>query len=493
MSDLVNFAEHPITVLLVDDQPIIGEAVQKMLAAEKDVTFHYCRDPTQAIKWANLLAPTVILQDLVMPEIEGLTLVRYFRTNSATREVPLIVLSTKEEPEIKAEAFALGANDYLVKLPARLELLARIRYHSRAYINFLERNEAYQALLESRRQLEVRNRFIRETFGRYVSDEVVESILETPGGLKIGGEKRLVTILMSDLRGFTITSGRLPAETVVKILNAYLEKMTDIILHHQGTIVEFIGDAIVVMFGAPISRDNDAQRAIACALSMQLAMEDFNLDNQKNGYPKLEMGIGINSGEVIVGNIGSKKRIKYDVIGHHVNLASRIESYTLGGQVFISEMTREICADSLRIKSEMEVMPKGITTMLKIYDVIGIGGAFNVFLSDQPVSEWLTLPQPLVIDFCILEGKHSSEQHYEAKIIKLSSQKAELLASRLCRELTDLRLTVYAKNGDVISNSIYAKVIEICSENPPLFHVHFTALPLEAELYFRDAVYPAIF
>jgi phosphoserine phosphatase RsbU/P len=146
-------SHQPVTVLLVDDQPIVAEAVRRMLAPESDIAFHYCQDPTQAIAEANSLQPTVILQDLVMPELDGLTLVKFFRANPATREVPLIVLSTKEEPIVKAEAFSVGANDYLVKLPDRLELVARVRYHSKGYIAQLERNEAYRALAESRRLL----------------------------------------------------------------------------------------------------------------------------------------------------------------------------------------------------------------------------------------------------------------------------------------------------------------------------------------------------
>ena len=145
--------QHKVSVLLVDDQPIIGEAVRRMLLGEPDIEFHYCKDAQKAIERAVEVGPTVILQDLVMPEIDGLTLVRMFRENEATREIPMIVLSTKEEPKIKAEAFGLGANDYLVKLPDRLELLARIRYHSKGYINLLQRNEAYKALQASQRIL----------------------------------------------------------------------------------------------------------------------------------------------------------------------------------------------------------------------------------------------------------------------------------------------------------------------------------------------------
>jgi phosphoserine phosphatase RsbU/P len=141
-------SDHPVTVLLVDDQAIVAAKVRQLLADEADIRFHYCQDPTQAIALANEVGPTVILQDLVMPEIDGLTLVKFYRANARTREVPLIVLSTKEEPETKAQAFAVGANDYLVKLPDKLELIARIRYHSKGYVAQLERNEAYRLLAE---------------------------------------------------------------------------------------------------------------------------------------------------------------------------------------------------------------------------------------------------------------------------------------------------------------------------------------------------------
>jgi len=143
----------PITVLLIDDQMIIAEAIRRMLIDQEDIVFHYCNDPTNAIQIAAEVKPTVILQDLVMPDIDGLTLVKYFRANPATKNVPLIVLSVKEDPKIKAEAFACGANDYAVKLPDKIELLARIRYHSTAYIRLLERNEAYEKLEESQRIL----------------------------------------------------------------------------------------------------------------------------------------------------------------------------------------------------------------------------------------------------------------------------------------------------------------------------------------------------
>lgn len=142
-----------MNVLLIDDQAIVGHAVRQMLAPERDIALHFCQEPLKAVELANQLQPTVILQDLVMPDIDGLTLLKFFRANAATRETPMIVLSSKEEPAVKAQAFALGASDYLVKLPDRVELVARIRHHSRGYVAQLERNEAYRRLAESERRL----------------------------------------------------------------------------------------------------------------------------------------------------------------------------------------------------------------------------------------------------------------------------------------------------------------------------------------------------
>ncbi|MEM5422515.1 MULTISPECIES: diguanylate cyclase [Paraburkholderia] len=146
-------ADMPMMVLLVDDQAIVAEAVRRALASEREIDFHYCAHPDQAVRTAEEVRPTVILQDLVMPGTDGLTLVRAYRANEATRDVPIIVLSTKEEPAIKSAAFASGANDYLVKLPDSVELIARVKYHSRSYVNMLQRDEAYRALRRSQQEL----------------------------------------------------------------------------------------------------------------------------------------------------------------------------------------------------------------------------------------------------------------------------------------------------------------------------------------------------
>jgi sigma-B regulation protein RsbU (phosphoserine phosphatase) len=186
-------AEQPrrVRVLLVDDQPMIGEAVRRMLAPETDVDFAYCADPTKAMEAAAEFHPTVILQDLVMPEIDGLTMLRFYRANPATREIPTIVLSTKEEPKVKAEAFMLGANDYLVKLPDPIELTARIRHHSRGYIALIERNEAYAALKKSEERLAEdlaqAAKYVISLFPERLSGEITTDWLFIPS-VALGGD-----------------------------------------------------------------------------------------------------------------------------------------------------------------------------------------------------------------------------------------------------------------------------------------------------------------
>ncbi len=185
-----------IRVLLVDDQPMVGETVRRMLADEPGVEFRFCPDPAAAIDTANEFKPTVILQDLVMPDIDGLQLVKYFRANPPTRETPLVVLSSKEEPTVKARAFALGANDYMVKLPDKLEVVARVKYHSRGYVALLERNEAYRELAETQREMAAE----LARAARYV-----QSLLPAPltaGPIRIGWQFVPSTQLAGDMFGY---------------------------------------------------------------------------------------------------------------------------------------------------------------------------------------------------------------------------------------------------------------------------------------------------
>ena len=231
-----------------------------------------------------------------------------------------------------------------------------------SWADITDRKNIEAVLQRLSKEVERRNQFIREAFGRYLTDEVVSNVLESPTALELKGEKRTVTIMMADLRGFTPLSERLAPEKVVAILNRYLSIMFPIINQYQGSIDNIIGDAIFVVFGAPIWREDDAQRAVACAVAMQLAMASVNEQNRQEDMPEVEMGIGIHTGPVVMGNVGSPERMKYTVVGSHANLASRIQSCTTGGQVLISDTARREGGPNLKIGKRMQVKLKGVRT-----------------------------------------------------------------------------------------------------------------------------------
>ncbi|HEY9726185.1 MAG TPA: adenylate/guanylate cyclase domain-containing protein [Chroococcales cyanobacterium] len=321
-------------------------------------------------------------------------------------------------------------------------------------------------------------REIRKTFGRYLTDSVVAQLLESPEGLQLGGENREVTILTSDLRGFTLLSERLQPQEIVKILNIYLGCMADVISQYQGTIDEFMGDGILVVFGAPTAREDDAVRAVACAIAMQLEMTLVNEEMERFGFPKLEMGIGISTGFVVVGNIGSEKRAKYSVIGKDVNLAFRIESYTVGGQILISESTLKKVESIARIDGQKRVRPKGMKQPIPIYDVGGIGGNYHLFLSKTEES-FFPLTQLIPVQYSLLDGKRIDDLSFPGTLVKLSNNGAEVRCEHLetyaiPKPLSNIKLNLLMSNNSAeMSEDIYAKVVEKIAE-PGRFYIYFT-------------------
>jgi adenylate cyclase len=325
---------------------------------------------------------------------------------------------------------------------------------------------------------------MRHTFGRYLTDEVVANLLENPSGLLFGGDRRKVTVLMSDLRGFSATSERLPPEKVVTILNIYLAAMADVINQYQGTINEFIGDGIFVMFGAPVKRDDDSQRAIACALGMQLAMKEVNEKMREMNLPNLEMGIGINTGEVVAGNIGSQKRAKYGLVGSHVNLTSRIESYTVGGQILISQDTLTDANADLRIDGEMQVQPKGIKEPITIYDIGGIGGKFKLYLP-QNDTEMIPLEEEIYFEYTIVSGKDAKGDIFSGVLVSISENGAMVRSPQNLEALTNIKINLLVQPESI--GDLYAKVMKSTMDKG-CYLIRFTATPPKAADLFKQLI-----
>lgn len=339
-----------------------------------------------------------------------------------------------------------------------------------------EKVEEVEALV---RDLEVRNGFIRKVFGRYMSDTIVHTLLESPDALKLGGERRTISILMSDLRGFSALCEQLPPEQVVRTLNIYFAAMSDLITDYHGLINDFIGDAILALFGAPIPHEDDAERAIACALSMQRAMVEVNDKLRSEGLPELEMGIGIHTGVIVLGNIGSDKRTKYGVVGSPVNITSRIESYTVGGQVLVSEATLSQLRERVLTGESFRATPKGIDAPLQIHEILGIRGTYEI---DLPVfaPDLTPLTHRPAVDLAVIDGKHVAQGHVRVELSALAPDAATFVGTKTIAPRKDVKLTLLA--DEVAGTAVYGKVI---TSSEDCTTIRFTAVPPDAQAWIQ--------
>ncbi|MDH3722757.1 MAG: adenylate/guanylate cyclase domain-containing protein [Desulfobacteraceae bacterium] len=330
---------------------------------------------------------------------------------------------------------------------------------------------AFNEMMEGLRQRD----FIRDTFGRYVTKEVVKELLDTSDGLKLGGEIREVTIMLSDLRGFTPIAEQLRPDQVIEVLNSYLSQMSKIIGQYKGTINEFIGDAILTFFGAPVKYGDSPARAVACALAMQLGMEEVNRKNNEKGLPPLYMGIGINTGDVIVGNIGSKERAKYGVVGHNINLTSRVEGATIGGQILITPSTHEKIKDLLIVRSVRSIRFKGVEENIDLYDVIGMKAPYNLMLPDV-TDERTPLKTPISVTLNRMKDKKAVSEAIVAELTHFSSLWATLKVAEEIAPLQELRIDFIGEKTDG-KVYMYAKVANVTRQDDHYLHsVHISYL-----------------
>ena len=271
----------------------------------------------------------------------------------------------------------LGAETYIILVDEPLNELEALTRDSRntvtltltvgfaltfAVLGFVVR----RAGLELERHQDEEER-IKDLLGRYVSHQVAQQIL-THGGLAVCGERREMTILFADIRGFTTFSEKLPPERVVALLNDYLAAMTDVVFKYDGTVDKFLGDGLMVIFGAPLSHSDDVCRAVACAQEMQAVFKRLRLKWRSEGLPDLSLGIGLNTGEAVVGSIGSVRRLDYTAIGDVVNTAQRLQSIAIGGQILVSTTTRA-CLNGVVVESLGPKQVKGKREAIEVFSL----------------------------------------------------------------------------------------------------------------------------
>ncbi len=445
-------------ILIVDDTPVNLMLLRVNL---KRAGYEVVEAPNgeEALRAVEAASPDLVLLDVVMPGLSGIDVLRSLRSRYPVTVLPVIMATALSESASVVEALTLGANDYVTKPLDMPVVLARLRTHL--------------AIKHLTAELERKNLFIRRTFGRYLPDDVVTGLLASEDALRLGGESRVVTILMSDLRGFTALSERLAPEAVMRVLNGYLGAMADVLTRHRGTIDEFIGDAILAIFGAPVSAPDDATRAVACAIEMQTAMAGVNEENRRSGLPELEMGIGLHTGEVIVGNIGSLSRAKYGIVGSNVNLTARVESATVGGQVLVSEATRLAAGPDVEVGRRVELRAKGFSEPIAAHELLGLG-ALRVPSLDEPL---VPLQVPLAVHVSVLEGKEAGTDRLEATVVSLGAHRCVLALAVPLAPLTNVKLRFRDRDGSEVAADVYAKVVAVHDGGVV---VHLTSVPAEA-------------
>ena len=273
---------------------------------------------------------------------------------------------------------------------------------------------------------------------------------------------------MSDLRGFTALSERMEAQDLITMLNHYFGEMYDEIERYHGTLIEFMGDGMLVVFGAPVRRETHAADAVAAAVAMQKRMDIVNRWNAEHGYEPLVMGIGIHTDEMILGNIGSEKRTKYGVLGSAVNLAGRIESFTTAGQILISPGTRAAAGEALEIRNTLTVSPKGTAGEIPLYDIAGIGAPYRLHLRGGN-GLMRPLTRPAEVCFSVLEEKRIGAGHMRGTLTAASETVAVLetgenlpLYTNLCLDIGDW---LYAK----VTGADRGKYTITFTAKPPCF------------------------
>jgi adenylate cyclase len=339
------------SILVVDDDRMNRLLLDRMLTGLGHRVIP-AADGGEALRLLESEDPDVVLLDIIMPGIDGVTVLESIKADPARQSVPVIMISALEDVASVVRCIELGAEDYLPKPFNPVLLRARLR-----------------AALNKRRLQQLEHARVRDVFARFLPEPMVDEVLaRADGDLRLGGVRVVSTALFADLRSFTGFSERTPPDEVIAVINRYFGEMGDAVLDHGGTLLSFRGDGLVAIFGAPIECADHADQAIATAREMlETRLPRFNAWCRQHGYDDFRMGVGIASGPMMSGNVGSERRLEYTAVGDAVNTASRMESLTkeLGSPVLFTEATLDLATaqpDDLVFVDEVTVRGRTVPT-----------------------------------------------------------------------------------------------------------------------------------
>jgi adenylate cyclase len=446
-----------VRLLLVDDEMDVKRLFELRFRREirdGDLEIQFAANGRLALEAINA-DPNfdVVVTDLNMPEMDGLTLLG--EISELSLPLKTIVLTAYDDMANIRVAMMRGAFDFQVK-PLDIEDLRHTLAKAVAIVRELRTGARARRLAA---ELEGTNRHLEDIFSRYVSDDVVAHLLGAEETPELGGERRELTVMMADIRGFTRLSEEFSPEAAVSALNDYLELATQAILRRLGTINEILGDGLLVFFGAPIPDEQAAEHALAAAIELQLAMGKLNESHRARGLPELAVGIGIHTGEAIVGSIGSKRRMKYTAVGRTVNLAARIEGATIGGQILISAETARAVGPIAETVPGPELRLKGVSEPIQVLDVTGLGGKYALHLPRETVDP-VELPRSVPVQLAQMVGKALGETR-DAELVAVAPDSARLRTELVVSPLDDLVCLlegeqIYGKVGECdVADGVY--------------------------------------
>ncbi|AEF85176.1 putative adenylate cyclase 2 (ATP pyrophosphate-lyase 2) (Adenylylcyclase 2) (AC2) [Treponema primitia ZAS-2] len=326
--------------------------------------------------------PDLILLDIEMPEMNGYEAIKILKEKDETRDIPVIFLTGKTETNDELDGLTLGAIDYITKPFVPSLLLKRIEVHLLVESQKRTMESQKQKLEVQQRELQYYNDNLKKAFSTYVSGDVVQDVMSDPSRLQLGGSKRNMTAIFTDIQGFTSAAEILDPEDLVRLLNVYLSGMSDIIMEEKGTIDKYEGDAIMAFFGAPLDLPDHARRACTSAVLMKYKEREINayLIEKKISPVPLFTRIGINTGDMVVGNMGSERKMNYTIMGNAVNLASRLEGVNkqYGSRILVTEETLKAAGDGFLTRRLDTVRVMGVVTPVQIHELLDTAESASV-------------------------------------------------------------------------------------------------------------------
>lgn len=346
-------------ILVVDDDLRNAELLEAYLTTMANYEVLIALDGVEALECVKAESPDLVLLDIMMPRMDGYQVCARLKEDQSTQFIPIVMVTALYGTEERIKALEAGADDFVSKPFNIYELLARVK--------------SLMRIKHLHDELEKKNELLFNILNRYVAQEVSSLILDDPDRhLKLGGENRKVTVLFADIRGFTKFSETHSPTHVVEILNAVFPELTKVVFKWKGTFDKYLGDAVMAFYGAPVSYDDDTWRAIQTAWELCQVFDDLVSSWKDGELTDLGLGIGLHSGEAVVGNIGSERMMDYTVIGDTANVARRLQEVAGKGQILISEAIYSEVGDHLQVVRLPSQRVHGRQEPIPCYEVKGI-------------------------------------------------------------------------------------------------------------------------